>query len=424
LALRYHRRADFGTLQDLVYGAFAARGMGTGASNDKTEADPTGGNDTDPTPSFRHQNPARNGFIRGTVVNTSTGDPVPDARVMLGVFEARVSPVATTNDSGVFRIPATAGTYPLTIQARGFGARTWSSVTSTPGSTTDATYRMRPNMASEANGAKVVSSTTATAANALDDTEGTVWKSPAGTGRMVVELAKPTTITQVQVSAFTASRFEALKSFTLQVSDDGVNWRTVPIGEDAFGYQTPRPTVGDVHYKRFTLDTPVQASHIRFWTDEPMGDTKENVQVGDVQVFGTDTGAVVPLPPPPPDPPFSEEFTIVGSNPSGDNTDGGVTGLEFAESCTYPPASQGLDGWVTKLPEGFGDGAHTVQVTAQSPSHDLDLYFYDAECVPIGSAASSSANESGTIPSGTAYVVTHAWLGANVPVKLLAEDTR
>jgi extracellular elastinolytic metalloproteinase len=133
---------------------------------------------------------------------------------------------------------------------------------------------------------------------------------------------------------------------------------------------------------------------------------------------------VVPLPPPPPDPPFTEEFTIAGSNPTGDNTDGGVTGLDFASSCTYPPASQGLDGWVTKLPEGFGDGAHKVQVTGDSPEHDLDLYFYDEECTPIGSAASSAANESGTIPSGTAYVVTHAWLGVGTAVKLLAEDTQ
>jgi extracellular elastinolytic metalloproteinase len=424
LALRYHRRADFEGLQNLVYGAFAARGMGVDAANHKTGSDPTGGNDTDPTPSFEHQNAALNGVIRGTVVNTSTGDPVKDASVMLGVFEAGVSPVARTDADGVFRIPAYAGDYPLTIQARGFGARTWPSVTSTAGSTTDGTYRMRPNVASEANGAKLVSSTTSTASNALDDTEGTIWRAPAGSGRMVVRLAKPTGITALQVSAYTASRFEALRSFTVQVSDDRVNWQTVPVGEDAFGYQRPRPVVPDVHYQRFTLDTPVQASYIRFWTDEPMGDTMTDVQVGDVQVFGTGTGAVVPQPPPPPDPPFTQEFTIAGSNPTGDNTDGGVTGLDFAQSCTYPPASQGLDGWVTKLPEGFGDGAHKVQVTADSPEHDLDLYFYDAQCSPIGSAASSAANESGTIPSGTAYVVTHAWLGANTAVKLLAEDTR
>jgi extracellular elastinolytic metalloproteinase len=423
MALRYHRRADFGSLQDTVYGTFAARGMGAGAANHKTESDPTGGNDTDPTPSFAHQKSALNGVIRGTVVNTSTGDPVKDANVMLGVFEAGVTPVAQTDANGVFRIPAYAGDYPLTIQARGFGAHTWQSVTSTAGSTSAATYRLRPNVASEANGAEVKSSTSSSASNALDDTEGTVWKSPEG-GRMVVQLAKPTSITKLVVSAYTASRFEALKSFTLQTSNDGKSWETVPVGQDAFGYQTPRPTVPDVHYKAFGLDEPVQASYIRFWTDEPMGETKTSVQVGDVQVYGTGTGAVVPLPPPPPDPPFTEEFTIAGSNPTGDNTDGGVTGLDFASSCTYPPASQGLDGWVTKLPEGFGDGAHKVQVTGDSPEHDLDLYFYDEECTPIGSAASSAANESGTIPSGTAYVVTHAWLGVGTAVKLLAEDTQ
>jgi extracellular elastinolytic metalloproteinase len=421
-ALRYHSRADFGALQDLVYGAFASRGMGVGAANHKTGSDPTGGNDTDPTPSFAHQDSALNGVVKGTVVNASTGDPVAGANVMLGVFEAGVTPVAHTDGTGVFRIPAYAGDYPLTIQARGFGARTWRSVTSTAGDTSAATYSLRPNMASEANGARLVASTSSSAGNALDDTEGTIWKSPAE-GRMTVELAKPTDITALQVSAFTASRFQALRSFTLQTSDDGVNWETVPVGQDAFGYQTPRPTVPDVHYKTFRLAEPVHASYIRFWADEPMGDTMTDVQVGDVQVYGTGTGAVVPQPPPPPDPPFTQEFTIAGSNPTGDNTEGGVTGLDFASSCTYPPASQGLDGWVTKLPRGFGDGAHRVSVTADSPEHDLDVYFYDEECTPIGSAASSSANEAGTIPSGTAYVVTHAWLGVNTEVTLRATDT-
>ena len=423
-AVRYHSRADFGALQNLVYGAFASRGMGVGAANHKTQSDPTGGNDTDPTPSFEHQSSALNGVIKGTVVNASTGNPVADANVMLGVFEAGVTPVAHTNGNGVFTIPAYAGDYPLTIQARGFGANTWHSVTSTAGSTSEDTYRLRPNVASESNGAKLVSATSSTADNALDDTESTIWKAAAGDGHMVVELAKPTDITKLAVSAFTASRFQALKSFTLQTSNDGVNWQTVPVGKDAFGYQIPRPTVTDVHYKTFALDSPVHASYIRFWTDAPMGDTMTDVQVGDVQVYGTGTGAVVPQPPPPPDPPFTDEFTIAGSNPTGDNTDGGVTGLDFANTCTYPPASQGVDGWVTKLPKGFGDGAHRVQVSSDSPQHDLDVYFYDDECTPIDSAASSSADESGTIPSGTAYVVTHAWLGVNTAVTLRATDTQ
>ncbi len=424
MALRYHQRPDFNVLQHTVYGAFAGRGMGAGASNGATESDPTGGNDTDPTPSYAHQNSTLNGTIVGTVLNASTGEPVADARVMLGVFEAGVSPVTETGPAGRFRIPATAGRYPVTIQARGFGARTLRRLTVTPGTTARQTYSLRPNVASEANGAQVVSASTPTAANALDDTEGTTWKAPKGTGRMVVELAAPTRVAKVVVSAYTASRFEALKSFTLQVSNDGTNWRTVPIGQDAFGYQKPRPVVPDVHYRTFGLDTPVQASHIRFWTDEPMGETKNSVQVGDVQVFGSGHGAMTPLPPPPPDPPYEEEFTIAGSNPAGDNTGGGVTGAEFAESCVYPPTSQGVDGWVTKLPEGFGDGAHKVLVSSDAPEHDLDLYFYDAQCKAIGAAASSSADEAGTLPSGTAYVVTHAWLGADLAVRLVAEDTR
>ncbi len=55
--------------------------------------------------------------------------------------------------------------------------------------------------------------------------------------------------------------------------------------------------------------------------------------------------------------------------------------------------------------------------------YDIDLYFYDASCTRTGSAASSAADESGSLPSGTAYVVTQLWSGAATSFDLLAEDT-
>lgn len=424
LDIRYHRRADFDVLQDTVYAAFAGRGMGLHAANQTSEQDPTGASDIDPVPSYVHQNPQHNGTVQGRVVNATTGDPVAGARIMLGTLEAGVTPVATTGEDGRFTVTAVEGSYPLTIQARGFGAHTITSLDLVAGKTVAQQYAVAPNLASAANGAQIVSSTSSGAAALLDDTELTRWKTALTTGHAVVELAQPSTISSVQVSAFTTSRFEAVKSFTLQTSTDGMTWKTQPIGEDAFDYQVPRPTVGDVHYRSFTLPKPVRASYLRLWADEALGDTKTNAQFGDLQVFSKTGVAVEPLPPAPLDEPYTETFTIIGGNPASDTLGGGVTGLEFQSTCQMPPASQGVDGWVTELPDSFGDGAHKVSTTGSAILYDLDLYFYNADCDLIGAAASAAPDESGALPSGTKYVITNNWVGAGVEVNLTAVDTQ
>jgi hypothetical protein len=101
-----------------------------------------------------------------------------------------------------------------------------------------------------------------------------------------------------------------------------------------------------------------------------------------------------------------------------------VVGTEFASTCSTPPASQGTDGWVSELPESFGDGAHKVSASGAGPTYDLDLYFFDADCTLIGSVASSAADESGSLPSGTRYVLTSNWAGAATEVTLTAVDTQ
>ena len=424
LDIRYHRRADFDVLQNTVYGEFAKHGMGRLASNEVSEADPTGANDIDPTPSYVHQNPALNGTVTGRVVNASTGEPVKDAKVMLGTLEAGVTPLATTGADGAFSFDAVAGKHPLTIQARGFGARTLPEFDLAAGQTVAQEYALTPNLASAANGAEVVSSTSANPGALIDDTELTRWKTEVRSGNAVIELAQPATVSDIQVSAFTTSRFEGVKSFTIQTSDDGVNWKTQPIGEDAFSFGAPRPTVDDVRHKMFTLPAPVKTSFIRVFADEALGETKTQAQFGDLQVFSDSAVGVEPLPPAPLDDPYTEEFTIAGSNPSGDVNGGGIVGAEFAEACVMPPASQGTDGWVSQLPESFGDGAHKVTATGSGPAYDLDLYFYNADCELIGAAASSAADEAGSLPSGAAYVITQAWLGAGTQVTLKAVDTQ
>jgi len=412
---RYHSRSDFATLADIVFGAFAQRGAGLSASTD-------GGNDTNPTPAFDHRNPEHNGTLAGRVTNASTGEPVEGANVIVGEFEARVSPVAESGADGAFSVPATAGTYTVTVQAPGFGSTTFDATEVAAGRTARQRYALTPNLASTANGATVVSSTSPNAEALLDDTEASSWKAGLG-GNVVVELAEPAKITSVQVSAYTTSRFEGLKSFTLQTSTDGVNWSTARSGE-AFDYAEPRPTAPDLHYRTFELATPTEAAFVRFWTDEALGETKTAVQAAELQVFAERSPDVTPEPPAPPDEPVTDEGMIVAGNPTGDVAQG-VTGVDFSTSCLMPPATQGADGWVTEVPDSFGDGKHAVEVTGTSlaGTHDLDLYFYDASCALIGSAASASADEAGALPSGTKYVLSQLWVGANVSIVVTATDT-
>jgi hypothetical protein len=119
----------------------------------------------------------------------------------------------------------------------------------------------------------------------------------------------------------------------------------------------------------------------------------------------------------------TDSGVISFGTPVGDVTSGGVTAVDFQNTCTFPPASQGSDAWVTQVPDSFGDGVHQVEVRGISPTpHDLDLYFYSADCALLGSAASSAADEAGTLPSGTKYILSHLYLGAAEEIELVATD--
>ena len=45
-------------------------------------------------------------------MNATNGKPVPNAKVILGVFEARVSPLTRTGSTGGASVKAVAGSYP------------------------------------------------------------------------------------------------------------------------------------------------------------------------------------------------------------------------------------------------------------------------------------------------------------------------
>jgi hypothetical protein len=184
----------------------------------------------------------------------------------------------------------------------------------------------------------------------------------------------------------------------------------------------------DLHLRTFKLAKPVQAGYVRFFIDSVQGETQTQAQAAELQVFATAATTVTPTPGAP-EAPFTDSGTIATGNPAAGDPTGlqnvfGVTGTEMANTCSAPPASQGADGWVSKLPSGFGDGTHTISVVGgeSTPAgHDLDLYFLDSACSLIGAAATSSPDESTTIPGGTAYALTQLFTGANVPFTLTAK---
>jgi len=141
---------NHGDNTDLIWTVFAKRGAGASAISHT-------GDDTDPTPAFDNASASRNGLLSLKIVNASTGTTVTGAKVIIGRFEARVTPVARTSSTGGAAARMVAGSYPVSIQAPGFGLQTFESVPVTAGATTSRTLRLAPNLASLSSGATIVS---------------------------------------------------------------------------------------------------------------------------------------------------------------------------------------------------------------------------------------------------------------------------
>ncbi|MHA3703398.1 M36 family metallopeptidase [Jatrophihabitans sp. YIM 134969] len=421
----------------LIWRVFAKRGAGFSAIS-RT------GDDVDPVPAFDVPTASANGRLPIVVVNATTAAPVVGAKVVLGKFEARVSQLGRTGTTGGLTVTATPATYPVTIQAAGFGVQTVRA-TVVAGANPTLRIELAPNLASTALGATVVSTNSedpgSPARFAFDDSAASTWSTAPsettiaeqGPRTVVVKLATAATVSSVRVSAFkatTASRFDAVKAFRVQTSRDGKSWSNALAGR--FGYRAPRPTAPDLNFTTFRLAKPTKATYVRFVVDATLGQTSTQAQVADVEVFGASgpvgNGTVVT------DPPFTDTGTIAAPNPAAGDPTGlanvfGVTGTEFTSSCSAPPTSQGLDGWVTTLPAGFGDGRHTVTVSGTGGAeatlgHDVDLYFLDSSCALVGSSATAATDESTSIPPGAVYVLTQLYLGADVEITVRATDTR
>ena len=92
--------------------------------------------------------------------------------------------------------------------------------------------------------------------------------------------------------------------------------------------------------------------------------------------------------------PYRDEGQVAGNS--------SVVNLTFTlmqNICVFPPPTQGVDSWVSELPENFGDGKHYIEVTATpmvaDARPDVDLYFLTEDCKDAGLIATESATEIG-----------------------------
>src|SRR5204862_2981431 len=263
-----------GANQTELWHAFAQRGMGTGASTNGTA-------DSDPKPSFASPNEP-NATITFNVTAADGGNAPVAAKIFVGNYEARVTPIADT-DAGT-TLSATAkfvpGAYDFVAQAPGYGLFRVSR-TFTANQTATLDVAMPTNWASSSKGA-TASGDGSDQTNLIDDTEGTQWSStaaPVAGKQVTVQLGGGAhTINRVQVSAMLQAgqnRFSAVRTFEIWTCTASVANGNCTTGftkvftsaDDAFPGVAPRPVAPNLIMRSFNLPAPVSATHVRLVVD-------------------------------------------------------------------------------------------------------------------------------------------------------------
>lgn len=427
-----------GKFQDALWEVFARHGMGPSAFSD-------GAGDVQPKPGFDHPDGNRNGVLTGKVFDASTGKPIEGARIIIGEFEARVTPMATTGKKGAFRIVVQGGRYPLAISARGYGYRR-PTLNLPAGVFLNGSFGLDPNLASSAAGGKIVESSNPSALGlpelAIDDLEGTTWRTDPDESAdgefFVVDLAgkRPVEVRTVQISSLLAvlgSPFDTLGEFQVLASTNGKRFKKILTG--TFGGRRPQPLASDVNYRRFELKRPVKASFLKLVgspkVDYGPGDVPirsqqgGGLQMAELQAFGAGDVTVKP-PESGKEEPFHGEGIVLVPTPSRSGVFTTPT-LHFMQAaCLYPPPTQGVDAYVFELPDSFGDSRHVFEVQSvglgPNPLPDADVLFLSADCVTVGRERTASEHESGTIPQGTKYALVHLWSSTASAVTLDASS--
>ncbi|MFN2590060.1 MAG: M36 family metallopeptidase [Actinomycetota bacterium] len=269
-----------GANQDLLWNVFASRGMGEDAAT-------TGTADSEPKPGFSSPY-ATEGIVRFAPVNPD-GQPIPNARLFVGHYEARTTPVADTaaNTELGDSVPMVPGQYDFLAQAPGYGMmRVTRRVIQ--GQETVLRFVLRTNLASAANGA-TASGDGVNHQFLIDDTENTNWAAFGGSARgrqVTVDLAgnTPVRVDRVNVSAMlrppnsqdpndpsSQNRFSALRQFeiltcrattTVNCSAPEHFTSLYVSPPDAFPSIAPRPRAPELIFRSFDVPRTL-ATHVR-----------------------------------------------------------------------------------------------------------------------------------------------------------------
>jgi hypothetical protein len=270
-----------GANQDLLWNAFARRGLGDGASSN-------GAGDANPVPSFVSPY-ATEGVQRFRPVDPQTGDQIANAQLFVGDYQARAVPVADTDPTTPLgdQVSLVPGTYNFLVRAPGYGHARVGPVTVGAGQTRNLRVPMRLNLTAAVNGATI----TGDGINLnrlIDDDEATNWASlgapVSGRGITVDLFGGSQQVRRIQVSAQlrppvagdpdagTQSRFSAVRQFRIFACDargrvtcaNASDFRLIYTSPaDAFPSVAPRPRAPELTIREFDIpDT--RASHLRF----------------------------------------------------------------------------------------------------------------------------------------------------------------
>ncbi len=268
-----------GANQDIMWNAFARRGLGQAATATSTD-------DADPVPAFDSPH-ATEATLRFTPTGEGAGR---SAQLFVGQYEARATPIADTDPgtplSDTFKLVP--GTYEFVARGNGVGAvRTTATVSA--GQLRDLRIAMPLNLASRFNGATAAGDGVNLPA-LIDDTEATNWASLGSpiAGKQVTVRLDPSrrvqTFKRIQVSALLRhripadasdsqgqNRFSALRQFELLACEArGAVDCTQPAQftsvftspPDAFPARVPRPRAPELILRSFDVPT-TRATHVR-----------------------------------------------------------------------------------------------------------------------------------------------------------------
>ena len=257
-----------GANQDLLWLGFARRGFGQNAAT-------TGTQDTEPVASYESPLHGEATLTFNAVAKDEGGTPIANARVFVGHYEARATPVGPVTGF----VPNPAG-YDFVAQAPGYGHVRFHVRNLRAGESRAITIRMPTNWASQSKGATASGDGT-NHGNLIDDTEATTWDAsgaPVEGRQVLVTLGGPRTFDLARASALLVpgqNRFVALRSFELHACTAGgganptcdpnvaAGWKRILSAEDAFPADNPRPVAPALNLRTFEVPRTT-ATHVLF----------------------------------------------------------------------------------------------------------------------------------------------------------------